>query len=95
LRRVYIICGRDADEMLQTYVGAEVSMPSKRKNGLQVRVAGNVAFVSTTDVRTNLSKIFNEVLQKYETVVIEKNGKPVGVLKRPGTAGNVVKLEEF
>jgi hypothetical protein len=45
--------------------------------------------------RGGLDAIFNEVLKKYDTVVIEKNGKPVGVLKRPGTAGNVVRPEEF
>jgi len=95
LRRVYTNYNTNVARVVATDVAVEVLMPRKPGNGLQVRVSGNIAFVSTTDVRTNLSKIFNEVLKKYDTVVIEKNGKPVGVLKRPGTAGNVVKLEEF
>jgi len=92
---VYTNYNTNVARVVATDVAVEVLMPRKPGNGLQVRVSGNIAFVSTTDVRTNLSKIFNEVLKKYDTVVIEKNGKPVGVLKRPGTAGNVVKLEEF
>jgi hypothetical protein len=65
------------------------------KAGLQVRVSDDVAYVSTTDVRTNFTAIYSKVLQKYDTVVIEKNGSPIAVLKRPEDAGPDMKVEEF
>lgn len=70
-------------------------MTKKKKVGLKVRVSGDTAFVSTTDVRTNFTAIYDRVLEKYDTIVVEKNGKPVAVIKRPGEAADTIKVEEF
>lgn len=68
---------------------------AQSKSGLEVRVSDGVAYVSTTDVRTSFTAIYSRVLQKYDTVVIEKNGSPIAVLKRPEDAGPEMKVEEF
>lgn len=67
----------------------------KKGGGLKVRVTDNTAFVRTTDVRTQATKVFEQVLKKYPTVIVEKNGKPVAVLKRPDTAQETIRVEEF
>ncbi len=70
-------------------------MARKRKVGLKVRVSGETAYVSATDVRTHFTTVYDRVLKKYPTVVIERKGTPVAVLKRPGEAGGSVIVEEF
>lgn len=62
---------------------------------LKVRVSGGIAFVTTTDVRKHLTAIYERVLQKYDTVVVEKNGRPVAVLKPPSEAGPEIRVERF
>lgn len=70
-------------------------MSKKGKVGLKVRVSGDTAFVSTTDVRTKFTAIYDRVLKKYDTIVVEKNGTPVAVIKRPSEAAGSMKVEEF
>ncbi len=70
-------------------------MPRKRSNRLRARVSGKTAFVSTTDVRQNFTAIYQKVLRKYETVVVEKNGVAVAVIKRPSKDDTGVRVEEF
>lgn len=70
-------------------------MARPRKVGLKVRVSDGTAFVSTTDVRTHFTAIYDRVLKKYDTVVVEKNGHPVAVLRRPGKDDGPVRIEEF
>jgi hypothetical protein len=70
-------------------------MARNRKNRLRARVSGNTAFVSTTDVRQNFTAIHEKVLGKYDAVVVEKNGRPVAVIKRPSEGEVGVRVEEF
>jgi hypothetical protein len=62
---------------------------------MDVRVIGTTAYVSTTDVRQRFTKIYAKILAKYDTVVIEKNGKPIAVLSRPTDETVGVRTEEF
>ncbi|MDT8435638.1 MAG: hypothetical protein RRA92_02675 [Gemmatimonadota bacterium] len=70
-------------------------MARPRKVGLKVRVNDGTAFVSTTDVRSHFTAIYDRVLKKYDTVVVERNGHPVAVIRRPGADEGSVKVEEF
>lgn len=70
-------------------------MARKKKVGLKVRVSGDTAFVSTTDIRTNFTAIYDRVLKKYPTVVVERNGTPVAVLKPPSAVESAMSVEEF
>ncbi|MFQ5888981.1 MAG: type II toxin-antitoxin system Phd/YefM family antitoxin [Gemmatimonadota bacterium] len=70
-------------------------MGRRKKVGLKVRVSGDTAFVSTTDIRTNFTAIYDRVLRKYPTIVVERNGQPVAVLKRPSEVEAAVTVEEF
>jgi len=70
-------------------------MARRKKVGLTVRVSGDVAFVSTTDVRTHFTAVYDRVLKKYATIVVERNGTPVAVIKRPEEADTSIKVEEF
>jgi hypothetical protein len=70
-------------------------MAARKKVGLKVRVSNETAFVSTTDVRTHFTTIYDRVLRKYPTIVVERNGTPVAVIRRPGDAGAAMQVEEF
>ncbi len=50
---------------------------------MEYRVIGDVAYVTTTDIRQDFVKIYKQILAKYDTVVIERNGRPVAVLRSP------------
>lgn len=62
---------------------------------MQVRVIEGTAFVSTTDARNNFRTVYEEVLERYPEVVIEKRGTPVAVLVRPDEEGEGLKTETF
>ncbi|MFQ5746827.1 MAG: hypothetical protein ACE5HF_06360 [Gemmatimonadota bacterium] len=70
-------------------------MARKKKVGLKVRVSGDTAFLSTTAVRTHFTTIYDRVLRKYSTIVVERNGTPVAVIRRPGDVDTAVSVEEF
>jgi hypothetical protein len=70
-------------------------MARKKKVGLKVRVSGDTAYVSATDVRLHFTTIYDRVLRKYPTVVVEKKGTPIAVIKRPGEAGDGLAVEVF
>lgn len=70
-------------------------MARRKKVGLKVRVSGDTAFVNTTDIRTHFTAVYDRVLEKYPTVVIERNGTPVAVLKPPSAARSSLTVEEF
>jgi len=70
-------------------------MPRKKKLTVRVDQEQGVAYVTTTDVRMNFHAIYDRVLAKYDTVVVEKNNRPVAVLKRPEDLNTRVVEEEL
>lgn len=62
---------------------------------MEVRVIAGTAFVSTTEARNNFRKVYEEVLDKYPEVVIEKRGTPVAVMSRPDGEDRDLRTETF
>ena len=60
---------------------------------MDYRVIGDVAYVTTTDIRQDFSKIYKQILAKYDTVVIERNGRPIAVLRPPTDIEATIRTE--
>lgn len=68
---------------VSTSMELRATMPRKNSSRLQIRGMGDVGWVRISHARNCLRQLCEEGLQQYNTIIIEKSGEPLAVLKRP------------
>lgn len=62
-------------------------MPRNRKERkFQIKVYGDTAVARSTDVRENFGFLVDELLNEFKQIVVERNGQPIAVIRKPGPA---------
>lgn len=54
---------------------------NKKRRTISVKKVGSTAIVSATDARESFGFLVDTLLQEFEQILIERNGRPIAVLR--------------